>query len=38
MNGRPKVMANPGDKFNVGFRGFGKAYIEKVDILVGSQT
>ena len=31
--GKPKTLAKPGDRFEVGFRGFGKVYIAKVDAL-----
>ena len=31
--GKPRTMAKPGDRFEVGFRGFGKVYIAKVDAL-----
>lgn len=34
--GRPGISVQPGDKCNVGYRGFGKIYIEKVDAIVGS--
>jgi hypothetical protein len=31
--GKPKTIAKPGDRFEVGFRGLGKVYIAKVDTL-----
>lgn len=34
--GKPEISVRPGDKCNVGYRGFGKLYIEKVDAIVGS--
>ncbi len=31
--GAPKIIAAPGDRFEVGYRGFGKVFIAKVDVL-----
>ena len=31
--GKPSIEAAPGDRFEVGFRGFGKVFISKVDVL-----
>lgn len=31
--GKPKTIAKPGDRFEVGFRALGKVYIAKVDHL-----
>lgn len=31
--GKPTIWAEPGDRFEVGFRGFAKVYIAKVDIV-----
>lgn len=33
--GKPEIIANPGDKFDVGYRGFGKIYLSKVDQISG---
>lgn len=33
--GKPDIIANPGDKFDIGYRGFGKIYISKVDEISG---
>ena len=32
--GKPKENMKPGDRFKVGFRGFGKIYLAKVDEVV----
>lgn len=32
--GKPKEIMKPGDRFKVGFRGFGKIYLAKVDEVV----
>ena len=31
--GKPTIWAQPGDRFEVGYRGFGKVYIAKVDVV-----
>jgi hypothetical protein len=31
--GKPTIWAQPGDRFEVGFRVFGKVFIAKVDLL-----
>jgi hypothetical protein len=36
--GKPETTVNPGDKYNVGYRGFGKIYLEKVDLLTGGAS
>lgn len=36
--GKPEATVKPGERYNVGIRGFGKIYIEKVDSLTGSAT
>jgi len=36
--GRPEAIVKPGERYNVGIRGFGKIYLEKVDSLTGSAT
>lgn len=36
--GKPEVIVKPGDRYNVGYRGFGKIYLEKVDNLSGSAS
>ncbi|MDR1328052.1 MAG: hypothetical protein LBK23_00415 [Oscillospiraceae bacterium] len=36
--GKPTATVNPGDKYNVGYRGFGKVYLEKVDMLTGGAS
>lgn len=33
--GKPETIANPGDRFDVGYRAFGKIYISKVDEISG---
>ena len=32
--GKPKDIMSPGDRYKVGFRGFGKIYLAKVDGVV----
>lgn len=32
--GKPVEVINPGDRYKVGFRGFGKIYLAKVDNIV----
>lgn len=34
--GKPEVTVLPGDKFDVGYRGFGKIYLSKVDVISGN--
>jgi hypothetical protein len=34
--GKPKATVNPGDRYNVGYRGFEKVYLEKVDMITGT--
>lgn len=34
--GKPEAVANPGDRFDVGYRGFGKIYLSKVDVISGN--
>lgn len=34
--GKPEAIANPGDRFDVGYRGFGKIYLSKVDVISGN--
>ena len=34
--GRPSATVEPGDKYDVGFRGFGKIYLSKVDAITGN--
>ena len=36
--GKPEATVKPGDRYNVGYRGFGKIYLEKVDNLSGSAS
>ena len=36
--GKPEATVKPGERYNVGTRGFGKIYLEKVDSLTGSAT
>lgn len=36
--GKPEATVKPGERYNVGIRGFGKIYLEKVDSLTGSAT
>jgi hypothetical protein len=36
--GKPTTKVNPGDKYNVGYRGIGKVYLEKVDLLTGGAS
>lgn len=31
--GQPEATVKPGDRYNVGYRGFGRVYLEKVDTL-----
>jgi len=31
--GKPTIWAQPGDRFEVGYRGFGKVFIAKVDVV-----
>lgn len=33
--GKPEVTAKPGDRFDVGYRAFGKIYLSKVDEISG---
>lgn len=33
--GKPEAVVKPGDRYNVGIRGFGRIYLEKVDSLTG---
>ena len=32
--GKPKEIMSPGDKYKIGYRGFGKIYLTKVDVLM----
>jgi hypothetical protein len=32
--GKPSIMASPGDRLEVGYRGFGKIFLAKVDQIV----
>lgn len=34
--GKPEAIASPGDKFDVGYRGVGKIYLSKVDVISGN--
>ena len=34
--GKPEATVNPGDRYDVGYRGFGKIYLSKVDTISGS--
>lgn len=36
--GAPRIHAEPGDRFSVGYRGFGKLYISKVDMFSGGEN
>ncbi len=33
--GKPQTIVNPGDRYDVGYRGFGKIYLSKVDTITG---
>ena len=33
--GRPEATVMPGDRYDVGYRGFGKIYLSKVDAISG---
>ena len=32
--GKPSILVNPGDRLQVGLRGFGAVYVSKVDSLI----
>ena len=34
--GKPGATVNPGDRYDVGYRGFGKIYLSKVDTISGN--
>ncbi len=34
--GQPETTVNPGDRYDVGYRGFGKIYLSKVDTISGN--
>lgn len=34
--GKPEATVKPGDRYDVGYRGFGKIYLSKVDTITGS--
>ena len=34
--GKPTATVNPGDRYDVCYRGFGKIYLSKVDIISGN--
>ena len=34
--GKPETTVNPGDRYDVGYRGFGKIYLSKVDTITGN--
>lgn len=34
--GKPEVTVYPGDRYDVGYRGFGKIYLSKVDAITGN--
>lgn len=36
--GQPMVNVNPGDKYQVSLRGFGKVSVQKVDVITGTKT
>lgn len=36
--GKSKVNVNPGDKYQVSLRGFGKVSVQKVDVITGTKT
>lgn len=34
--GKPEATVYPGDRYDVGYRGFGKIYLSKVDTITGN--
>ena len=34
--GKPEARVYPGDRYDVGYRGFGKIYLSKVDSITGN--
>lgn len=35
--GKPQVNVNPGDRYQVSLRGFGKVAVQKVDVITGTK-